>query len=610
MDKIVENGTWIVEKTTHLDALDIASGASVVAPEGKFITLTVDGVGYPLEPGKYRGDIWLTACDEFIRSSLRFGEETVSSFHAGVCINDGKVLENSSVFPIVNHGDISDKETVHAKIESREWDFNGFYITGKSEYRIADTDIHLYGDGTDDFVGMGAAISAAGESKVTIDNCNVKTEGIGRGTLFVGEHAEVTMNDCTFSTVSHVPTPEEMEAGAKLQRMMEPPWAIGLRGNGRTLNVAGHGKLNINRSHLTSNNWGVCSVDGAIVNRMNIKDSLIEITGDNGYGCFSICDDFMFDYKAFGDYGCYDTVDHSTFNVAYTGILMSLGNSSGEFKNGSIVNSKRFGAFIHRNSGGILKVNSGSAFKTGASCVVVKGSNTYFEFDNAILEPGNGTILQLQDNDDVGMGEDVFLVPVSESDVRDDRDLTVAIPDEDVFVKMSNMETAGNLYNSTTNLMACNRRLPPDPNAPYHPPVPEIPMGPDRKPVLRGFQGEDLMGAKNLDVQLINVRLTGEISAATAAYKEGLTQIRQSNCEELSNITQTPAAPINNGVIVSVDAQSTWTVTGTCYLTKLTLEDGGTICAADGKVLKLTVDGAETALQTGVYTGIICLTVE
>ncbi|MCD8143783.1 MAG: hypothetical protein LUD79_00330 [Oscillospiraceae bacterium] len=233
--------------------------------------------------------------------------------------------------------------------------------------------------------------------------------------------------------------------------------------------MAGHGKLNINRSHLTSNNWGVCSVDGAIVNHMYIKDSLIEITGDNGYGCFSICDDFMFDYKSLGDYGCYDTIDHSTFNVAYTGILMSNGNASGEFKNGSVVNSGRFGAFIHRNSGGILKVNSGAAFKSKDACVVVKGSNTYFEFDNAILEPGNGTILQLQDNDDAGMGANVFLVPVGEVDVRDDRDLTVAIPDEDVFVKMSNMETVGNLLNSTTNLMACNRRLPPDSNAPIIP---------------------------------------------------------------------------------------------------------------------------------------------
>ncbi|MCD8143782.1 MAG: hypothetical protein LUD79_00325 [Oscillospiraceae bacterium] len=118
------------------------------------------------------------------------------------------------------------------------------------------------------------------------------------------------------------------------------------------------------------------------------------------------------------------------------------------------------------------------------------------------------------------------------------------------------------------------------------------------------------MGAKNMDVQLINAKLTGMISAATAAYKEGLTQIRQSNCEELSNITQTPAAPINNGVIVSVDAQSVWTVTGPCYLTKLTLENGGTICAADGKTLKMTVDGKETALQPGVYTGMICLAVE
>ncbi len=654
MTKIVSSD-WIISESCRFESLTIEPGVSVTAPEGKYITLTVNGVGHTIEPGTYEGDVAITLCDNFTRMTLRFGEETISNFHAGAIINDGKIVTESSVPAIIRGGKVTDTGAKDISIDSREWDFNGFYITGRTDYTIDNLNMYMVGDGTDDFVGMGAGIAATGTAKVTINNSKIHTDGIGRGTLYVGGDAEVTMNDCQVSTVSPVPTKEQLAEGLKMQRMMEPPWAIGLRGNGRTLNLAENGKLNLNHCHMLSNAWGVLSVDGARVNRMNVKDSLIEITGTNGYGCFCICDDFMFDYKSLGDYGCIDTIDHSVFNVAYTGVLMSLGNNKTQFTNASVVNSGRFGAFIHRNNHGLLRVDKKSVINSGASTVVVKGSNTYFEFDDAILNPGNGTILQLQDNDDVGMGPDTFFIPVGIEDERDERDLSVAIPDEDVFVTFSNMSTAGNLFNSTTNLMACNRRVPwdADPNAappmpgpgmppppggpegmpggPGMPPPPggmppidpdgklpelgavmpplEIPTGPDGKPVLRGFMGEDLMGAKNLDVKLVNAQLAGVISAAKATYKEGLVTITKENCEELSNITQTPAAPINNGVIVSVDSQSIWTVTGKCFLTKLSIEAGGLVKAEAGKSLRMLVDGVDTALVPGEYSGLIELEV-
>ena len=42
-------GTWLVEETTHLYDLTIAPGAELKAPEGKFIAMTVDGIGYDPE---------------------------------------------------------------------------------------------------------------------------------------------------------------------------------------------------------------------------------------------------------------------------------------------------------------------------------------------------------------------------------------------------------------------------------------------------------------------------------------------------------------------------------------------------------------------------------
>lgn len=602
-EKTISRGVWMVKESQALSRLTIAEGASIAAPEGKYLTLTVNGVTCTPRPGTYEGDVYLTVSDNFTRTSLRFGEKTVSNFHAAVILDDGRIVESSSVLAALQGGQFSDKKAQGVRIESREWDFNGFYITGDSQYEISNTVIALEGDGTDDFVGMGAAIAAAGNAEVTIRNTEIHTKGIGRGTLFVGENARVTMDDCQLHAEAKEPTPEELEAGRAMERMMEPPWSIGLRGNVRTLNLAGNGVLTMNRCHCTCDRWGVLSIDGARLNRMYVNDSLVEITGDNGYGCFCIADDIMFDYDSIDEPGCLNVIDHSTFNVAYTGALMSLGNGCVEFKNGAVVNSKRFGVFCHRHNGGWLKINSGAQFHTDASCMVVKGSNLHIELDDAVMEAKNGTILQLMDNDDVGMCDDPFLIPVGEVDVRDDRDLATAIPDEDIFVKIAHMEVTGDFLNSTTNFRACNRRQPKPADCP---PPPPPPPGAEK---LRGFLGDALMGAKNLDIYIENATVNGVISAANAFYKDGLTQITKNNCQELSNITQIPAPPVNNGVIVTVADGGVWNVTGDCYLTKLTIAKGGRMTGIQGKKLTMTVDGTERGVEPGEYTGLIQLTI-
>ena len=128
---------------------------------------------------------------------------------------------------------------------------------------------------------------------------------------------------------------------------------------------------------------------------------------------------------------------------------------------------------------------------------------------------------------------------------------------------------------------------------------------PEAKPRHR----DDLQGAKNLALNLKNVQLTGVVSSATQAYREGLHVIEPINRLELSNVTQTPAPTVNNGVIVSLDKDSVWTVAGTSYITGLTIESGAAVAAPAGKTLTMTVDGVETAVAPGTYKGKIVLTV-
>jgi hypothetical protein len=72
-------------------------------------------------------------------------------------------------------------------------------------------------------------------------------------------------------------------------------------------------------------------------------------------------------------------------------------------------------------------------------------------------------------------------------------------------------------------------------------------------------------------------------------------------------------------VIVAL-ARSTWVVTGTCYLTKLSLDSDSSVRAAHGHTLTMTVDpdgaaGEAPAVLTPIvpgqtYTGYIVLTLD
>lgn len=593
------NEKWIVRESCRFSELIIGSEAQIQAENGKCLTMTVNGIGLPIEEGTYTGEVVLTVSDEFVVRTVRFGEITDASYRMGVCMKDGLWRPECSVEDIVRGGEVRNGYVSGVKIESREWDFNGIYVTGDGEYIVDDVEIDFEGDGTDDFVGLGAAIAASGNAKLTVNRARIHTKGITRGAVFAGGNSVVELNDSELSLESYVPTREQLEAGAKLQRMMEPPWSMSIRGHGRTTNLAECGTMVFNRCHVTSNSWGVLSVDGARVNRMYVKDTLIELRGDSGYGAFSIADDLCYDYASLGDWGCMDVFDHSVIKVPTYGIIMSLGTAGGEFKNGSEVYSKRHGAFIFRNCG-ILKVNSGAAFRTKGCSFVVKGSNVRIEADDAVLEPENGVILRLMDNDDTGMEGFPFIVPLEETDEKEpNRDLFHAQQTEDVFFTMSNMTVRGDIYNSTTNIKAC-MNVPPRPADAPPPPDPGQ---------IRGFIGDGLQGAKNLEVNMRCACLTGRISAATAKYAAGVSVITKENCEQLGEITETPAPAINNGVILSMDAESVWNITGTSYLTALTLEAGAAIMPPDGRAVELIIDGGRQEIEPGAYQGEIELRV-
>jgi hypothetical protein len=55
----LENASWIVDETSYLNELSISSDATVSAPGGFGVKMTVDGIDTPIKPGKYEGKIVL-----------------------------------------------------------------------------------------------------------------------------------------------------------------------------------------------------------------------------------------------------------------------------------------------------------------------------------------------------------------------------------------------------------------------------------------------------------------------------------------------------------------------------------------------------------------------
>ena len=63
--------TWLVEDTIAVSELELCPRAVLKAPEGKFLTLTVNGVGSQIKPGTYKGDVVLSVTDAYHMASGR-----------------------------------------------------------------------------------------------------------------------------------------------------------------------------------------------------------------------------------------------------------------------------------------------------------------------------------------------------------------------------------------------------------------------------------------------------------------------------------------------------------------------------------------------------------
>lgn len=588
---------WLVEETIELNELTICANANIIAPEGKYLTLTVDGIGKQIKPGTYKGDVVLSVSDNYVMSphGLMRANQISRNFHTAICVDNGKVVPEKGVPAIVYGGEVTDSKTEGIYIASEEESFNGIVIAGDTEYTINNVQMELDGFGDNDFLGVGAGVATIDNARVTINNSEFNMHGVTRCAVHVGGDSVVTVNNCRL--FNHSPDTDWLGSFS---------WQVGFSGSNRLAQLTDNATVTYNNCTLKTNGWGVCSIDGSDKHvSMYIKDSRLELSGPraHGYGAFCIGQNEI-------------TFDHSEVDVhGYPMLIMGMGGEGRpSIINGCSIKGRRFGAMVVGDDNSIFTIKD-SSFDTDKSNLVIKGSATTIDIDNTRMKAKNNVIVQLMDCDESGMNVVEYKIPVGKVDeALSDRDLTTASPTEDVNINISNSEIRGDFFNSTTNIRAYKENAIGGMGA-FHDTVIGLmprfdPEGPPKmSPVQMRHNGDDLRGPKNLGLNFKNTKVEGIISSASQTYKEGLTLILEDNRRELSNITQKAAETINNGVIISLDKDSAWTVTGTSCITSLTISDGAEVKAPEGKSLKMVVDGVETPIAAGTYKGKIAMTV-
>jgi hypothetical protein len=614
---------WVVDKNTRLSSLTIADGAFIMAPNGQSVTMTVDGIETGIVPGTYNGDIVLTLTETNIFKYLQLNHH----YRQALYLDKTGVVEAKSVTAAAGNYRLSNGVLTGAKITSRGENFNGIFVAG-GKYVIKDAVIDFTGNGGDDFDGYGAAVMAAGkDTTLILDGAKIKTHGAARPTVVATRNSNVIVKNSTLQAMDGI-LQADYVPNVELGKMRAVPWMLGLSGNCRATNLLGRNTTaTYINSSISSESWGVLSADGdddsqepvaasSREQRLIAINSKITNTGKVGYGNYFTasyygCDIDVGDYASIGG-GMYAASDPET--IAKLNADYGFGLTAEELKSlkraRTHVKSGRFGAMVQSS----VKVMDDTIFDTEKAVFLVKGAAANISVDGskgAQLNSKNGIIIQILENDDPMSINAIYHEPEDPVKVND-FDVT-AVNKSDVTATFSNITLKGDFYNGFPGGRSSGPGGMPGGAAGGSGEMlgggmPEgapggIPGGDAGGPGGGMFGGGAL--GKNFVLNLTNADITGVITASRARHAKDT--ITSEDYLLLGEVTNRPCAAVNNGVIVAMTA-SRWTVTGTSYLTNLTIGEGSTVKAPDGYILKMSADGVEKAIKAGTYKGNIVIT--
>ena len=601
----------------------VYDGGEIAVDNTKYTPiLTVDGVQYDLYNAAnvtYTGDVQITLVEKGDSNSNQgapFGADKAQSsfgpfyYTAAAYVGAEGYDEAKSAGAAQIAGEITDTEANGLVVDSQGDYFSAVYVKDAA-YTINDADINLVGHGGDDFNGWGAGVVALGSSVVDVNGSYIYGTGVLRSGLFTSGNAVVNVNDTVIVTEND---PDEVaydtEDNYATPMMQQCPFGLGITGNIRATLACGAGCNNFTNSLVVSDGWAVLSTDSGrkgatalVANSMvaavgqasreeiATADFTYEVDGETWYVDVGEYGEES-GYIAYADAGVLDYAYGSAwYSPDYLGIITTGTITMAENCYGY---AGRIGFFSHSGSGssghGSLVV-SDSSFDIQNIFAVTMTSGTYYTtttLDNVAvsLAPNGSGILYLQVNTDDNSGG-----PGSTTNTITDLTYEEYLTCEAVSgepgvsaseLNISNSLVQGDIFNAST---------------------------------------DDAMG---LNVVLDATEVQGAISSAWSYHVDSQGNAIGGTVYEMDSYTGTidgengvydhtlylrvacdPAPTVNNPVNVVMQNGSKWMITGENYITGLTIDETSTIA---GMGLVMTVDGVETEIAPGTYTGEIVLT--
>lgn len=613
---VTDGETYTVNSVTELSSLTLDSGGSLVAPSGETLTMTVDGVETGSEltpiapglsptygvatviaPGTYRGDVVLTpeVDNTASNSGLTF------YLRQALYVDSGGVKQDESALSGVVGGRVSNSEADNVGIRSTGEAYDGIFDEG-ADYAVDNPLIRLDGNGRSDFVGDGAAIVSDGDSaRLVVNHAYINNTGVVRtgvvaegGSHLIVKNSYIRTNDGTL--------PSDYTPTVDTAYMMQVPWMLGIEGDVRATNLLGTDtEATYLKSTILSQGWGALSTDSGQDGTLTAIDDRVGNYGDEGgYGTYAIgnaTENLLGDTMNVGTYatinrgGAVDYGNSTPSAVAALNSSLDLGLTARELAQipdrPTVVHSRNFGFMWHGE--GSLSIDGGTIVDSKDTTFLDKGQAIALNVDGsqgAQLRPGNGVLMQVMDNDDPGP-QPVSSIPgidCSSGCIANDGVYTQPTGTPSSTGYDTTAEQTGDAVSTFTDTTL-------------------------KGDFYNGVRGDQngLTGL-NMDLTFDDSKIDGVISAATTVHD--VSPIDAANYYDLGHVTNTPSAVINNGVIVNLEGQSTWEVPGTSYLSSLTVGDGASIIAPNGKTVTMTVNGTPTTIRPGsTYTGNIELTV-
>ncbi|MCD7844479.1 MAG: hypothetical protein LUG57_01200 [Oscillospiraceae bacterium] len=545
------------------------------------------------------------------------------SFTAVYALGEGSVIDVTGSLTITG-----DEES------SGYYDEEGNFITANS-----------------DMSSTGAALAITDGGQAYVHDLYFVSEGFVRSLAVVWGDGEsstrLDVRDSEIYTLGADPiseTPEGfLDGGLDFNTMICPPWVLGLYGGTRTVNILNEqGTLTIVNSTFGSAGWAILSADSCTDPVFNVVDStLIALTSDEGfdvesdgfaYGGFDILgiegyeyEGELYDYGvAYGTYAIGGSMEYlygvDVLGTTYATICTGGTETNYYSSNGTIElidaidleaydtvegagNVSRiysvFG-FMSHGSGNIGVYDGTEVYTEDAIFLYRDGEDVVFTVDNAVLESKNGVILQMLDNDDAQAGgpaaqEVVDMAGLPTEVYTSDSEGTV------LYFNLSNGSYGGDLYNATgwyhsetwgqeadtLNLVIDNAELSGAISVTksvhavaYYEGIEDAI---EAQSAINAEYGYDPIQYVYLDEALEIVE-----DAEDAAYVQ-FTYYTKLQYWLLGHLINTPTDEGNAVVNVTLQNGAVWNVTGTCYVTTLTVDDtssvNGVITEIDGGYL-------------------------